>query len=158
MKPFVIFLFSLVALMPAVAKSAYDVTASDQRFLSDVIAAVGRKDAAWIAAHSALPIAVVAGNEHRILKKKEEFAEVVARSLTEDLCARIRAEAKKTIFKNWQGVMVGDGILWFTEYRVSKDSPWQYVITAFGDFAFQPKEEANQPPEPTRPFGPSGSS
>ena len=140
MKALFIPILGFAALISAQPKPAYEVTPSDRKFLSSVLAAVERKDADWIAAHTSLPIAVTLNGDRRVLKKKEEFAAIVARSLTDDLRTRFRSEGKKELFKNWQGVMVGDGILWFGELRGVDDSPPEYVILAFGDFAFQPEE------------------
>jgi hypothetical protein len=35
--------------------------------------------------------------------------------------------------------MVGDGILWFSEYQTKGHDSWKYMISAIGDFAFQAK-------------------
>ena len=53
----------------------------------------------------------------------------------------MRAHAKDPLFKNWRGVMLGDGILWFTECRKSDKDPWRYAILALGNFAFQTTDE-----------------
>jgi len=141
MKALVAMLLALSALSNASAQSAYEVTESDRQFLADVFSAVGRKDAMWIASHSALPMAVVTGKVQRTIKKEEDFASVLASSLSTELIAGMQADAKKPLFKNWRDVMVGDGILWFEAFRVSERAPWRYMITAFGGFALQPSEK-----------------
>lgn len=139
MKPRWILCWGLLVLSWARAEAAYEVTAADRKFLAEVLAAVESKDAAWIAEHTSLPITLIAdGGRH--LAEKEEFASAVARSLTPELQTRLRSEGKKELFKNWRGVMVGDGIVWFEQVRRSNDSPWEYRILAFGGFAVQPNE------------------
>ncbi len=71
---------------------------------------------------------------------------ILARELTESVRARITREANRPLFKNWQGVMVGDGILWFAAFQHEGDKSWRYGIFAIGLFASQP-EGALQPKE-----------
>ncbi|HEY4283023.1 MAG TPA: hypothetical protein VGM62_08155 [Chthoniobacterales bacterium] len=138
MKLLLVALFAVVGAISGAESSGYDVTPADKAFMAEVLAAVQRKDAAWIASHTLLPIAVGSGEKHRIVKSEKEFRAIVDRSLSADLTHRMKMESKHPLFKNWRGVMMGDGILWFTEYRVSDAQRERYVILAFGDFAFQP--------------------
>jgi len=125
----------------AVAKAAPgDVTDADRKFLVEVVSAVGRKDSAWIVDHSYLPMAIVTEGKRRVIGK-EEYRALVHRALTDDLCGRFQAEAKKEPFKNWRGVMIGDGILWFERVGKRGSDTWTYTILAFGGFAFQPSDE-----------------
>jgi len=140
MKLLFVALFILSALVSKAETSAYDVTPADKAFLADVLAAVEKKDAAWIASHTLLPVAVGSGKERRVVKSEKEFRRIVARAITPEIAERMRADAKEPLFKNWRGVMLGDGILWFTQRRASEQEPWRYVILAFGGFAFQPDE------------------
>jgi hypothetical protein len=138
------FLVALLAWGAPVSKaqnSGYEITPADKEFLADVLAAVEKKDAAWIARHTLLPVAVGSGKERRMVKSEEEFRKVVARALTPEIAERMRTDAKEPLFKNWRGVMLGDGILWFTQRRASEKEPRRYVILAIGDFAFQPATE-----------------
>lgn len=142
MKRIVIVIFVLIAITPAIAKSGYEVTTSDRRFLSEFLKAVERKDTMWIATHSSLPMIVMTDGKRRLVKDEKEFASVLSRMLTADFSARIQSAGKMDLFSNWQGVMVGDGILWFAKVRLSEHSPSRYSILAFGGFAFQPEEAA----------------
>jgi hypothetical protein len=65
---------------------------------------------------------------------------ILSRELTDSIRTKIADAAKEPLFKNWQGVMVGDGLLWFSAYKDAGDKPWTYVIFAIGRFAFQPKD------------------
>jgi hypothetical protein len=131
-----------------------DVTDCDRKFLAEVVSAIERKDVAWIVAHSSLPMVLVAEDGRRVIGE-EEYATLVRRALTDDFCARFQAEAKKEPFKNWRGVMIGDGILWFEQIGKRGSDTWTYAILAFGGFAFQPSGEIygeedlpNKRPEP----------
>ena len=83
-----------------------------------------KRDAAWIASHTLLPVAVGSGKERRIVKSEMEFRKILERSISLDLAKRMQAAAKDPLFKNWRGVMLGDGILWFSECRESDKKPW----------------------------------
>ena len=143
------FILGLFALTSAIAKPSLEVTESDRRFLSDVVAAVARRDAEWIAAHSALPMVIRPDSERRLVKTEEEFAKVISELLTDRVRIMLESEAKQEPIKEQGGVRIGYGILWFEERRSSEDSPSHYVITSLGFFAVQPRTQANQSPLPT---------
>jgi hypothetical protein len=147
-----------ICAVPGVAANAAsrEVNGADRKFLAEVVSAVHRKDAAWIVAHSCLPMASVTEGRRQVLGNKE-YAEMVRQALTADFCARFQADAEKKPFKNWRGVMIGGGILWFEEIKVRDSDPWTYAILAFGGFAFQMSDEIsggedppNQPSLPIR--------
>jgi hypothetical protein len=119
----VVLLGSCVIFAPPAKAAPGDVTEADRKFLAEVVAAVSRKDAAWIVMHSNLPMALVAGDKRRILEK-EEYTRLVSQALTDSFCARFQSEAKKDLFKNWRGVMIGDGILWFTQVGARGVESW----------------------------------
>ncbi len=140
MKILFLALFAAAAAMSRAEIAAYDVTSADKAFLLDVLAAVEKRDAAWIARHTLLPVAVGSGKKRRIVRSEIDFRKILERSISLDLAKRMQADAKDPLFKNWRGVMLGDGILWFTECRESDKKPWRYAILAIGDFAFQPND------------------
>jgi hypothetical protein len=140
----IVVLFAITLNRPVLAADMYPVTDADKRFLSEIVGALQKKDSAWIAAHMVYPLSVVVSNRTRIVKSKEEFAPIVGRQLTDSLRTNIVGLAKEPLFRNWQGSMLGDGVLWFTQYQRAGDKAWTYGIFAFGHFAFQPKD-AMQP-------------
>jgi hypothetical protein len=86
------------------------------------------------------PLSIVVSNQTRIVKTKEEFRPILDRELLKGIKTKIMREAKEPLFKNWQGVIVGDGLVWFAEYGESKSDSWEYRIDAIGGFAWQPSE------------------
>jgi|ERR1051325_1077497 hypothetical protein len=121
----------------------FAVTEADKRFLSEALDAVSKNDADWIAEHMAYPLSVTTSKGKRIVKKKAEFTAIVKRELSASVRAKIAADAKKPLFKNWQGVMIGDGILWLSQYRLNDRAPWEYKISAIGFFAFQQSQSVS---------------
>lgn len=102
--------------------------------------AVKTKNINWIAGHMIYPLSVASNGKTRIVKSKDEFMAIAKQKWTDKICTEILDSAQKPLFKNWKGVMVGDGILWFLEYQSDERSPSQFGITAIGNFAFQPDE------------------
>ncbi|HVU16465.1 MAG TPA: hypothetical protein VHD32_06050 [Candidatus Didemnitutus sp.] len=146
MKSSLLLLFGFVAIFTMKARADYDVTSADRKFLSEVLAAIERKDADWIAAHTAFPIAVTTKAQPRIVTNEEEFSAIVLHRLTPELLGRFQVAEKEAPFKNWQGVMIGSGLLWCERIRPVGVPSWEYRIFAFGDFAFQPKEPNQSEP------------
>ena len=133
-------LFCFLAILSALSSRGgdfYPITEADKKFLSQVVDAASRKDTAWIASHMNYPLYVFSEKGKRLVRNKDEFVPVLKRELTDKIAARIAAEAKKPLFKNWQGVMVGDGLVWLTELQSDEDSHPRYAILAIGLFAFQ---------------------
>lgn len=124
---------------------AYPITADDKKFLASVVAAVNRKDFAWIANHTIYSVSITSSNGTQLVDTSEEFRKILSRDLTDSIRAKILDAAKQPLFKNWQGVMIGDGILWFDEYSDNENGPWTYGIAAIGGFAFRPEDWLSSP-------------
>jgi hypothetical protein len=124
---------------------AYPVTADDKKFLASVVDAINRKDFAWVANHTIYSVSITTSNGTQLVDTSEEFREILSRYLTDSIRAKILDAAKQPLFKNWQGVMIGDGILWFDEYSTNENGPWTYGIAAIGGFAFRPEDWLSSP-------------
>jgi len=79
-----------------------------------------------------------------------EFERVLHQKLTKSVSAKIVDAAKKPFFKNWRGVIIGDGDLWFTQYRGDDHGPWTNGILAIGRFAFQTEQQEQLKEKPRR--------
>ena len=93
----------MATLAIAAETSAYKITPEDRKFLSQVMTAVEKKDANWIASHTALPVVVTIDGKQRLIEEEGVFSAIVARQLTTKLRDRLRAANRTTPFKNWQG-------------------------------------------------------
>lgn len=150
----ILVLFACGVVWCAPAADTYPVTDADKKFLADIVGALQKKDTAWIAGHMAYPLSVVVSNRTHIVKSQEEFAPILGRELTDGIRTKIIELAKQPLFKNWQGVMVGDGLVWFADYQRAGDKSGTYGIFAIGHFAFRPKDsfppkaEANKTLQP----------
>jgi hypothetical protein len=120
------------------ANEFYQITRADKKFLAKIVEAVNRNDVAWIARHSSYTLTT--GKPRRLIKGEKEFAALLRHKLTEKVRTKILNDAKQPLFKNWRGVMVGDGIVWFSEFEDEKHHESEYAILSFGGFAWQPED------------------
>jgi hypothetical protein len=137
-------LFTLVALAitpDLFASDFYPITESDKKFVAEVVKAVQKKDLAWIAQHMLYPLSVTNSDNTQLVKTEKEFEKILSRKLTDSVSTKIVDAAKQPFFKNWRGVRIGDGLLWFAEYGSDVHGPWTQGILAIGQFAWQPKED-----------------
>ena len=131
-----VILIAIVTPLLAATPNFYPISEADKKFLAEIADAVQKNDTNWIAEHMVYPLSIVEDNKKRIVTTREQFMPVISQKFTVELRANITAAAKKPLFKNWQGVMVGDGLVWFSEYQ--RDDKWRSGIFAFGHFAVQP--------------------
>src|SRR5438270_8423663 len=81
------------------AADMYPITKGDKKFLAEIVDAVRKKDAAWLASHMVYPLSLLTSNATRIVKTKEEFTPILARKLTESIRSEIAVAATKPPFK-----------------------------------------------------------
>lgn len=148
MKFVALFLAVLSAIWAGTATAAYEVPAGDRAFLSEVMTAVEAKDARWLAAHAALPMIVGTGSDQRVVRSNAEFASIMAGLLTAERWAAMKAAAHRPLFKNWRGMMLGDGVLWFDSFAGADNEVPKYLILALGGFAFQSEGDRIHPTGP----------
>lgn len=115
----------------------YPVTELDKKFLAEIVNAVQKRDTTWIAEHMVYPLSITISNETQITNTKEDFKRILDRELSRQIRTNIVKAAKKPLFKNWKGVMVGNRLVWFTESGELKGDSWKYGIYAIGGFAFK---------------------
>jgi hypothetical protein len=85
-----------------------------QEFLATLQSAAAAKDWTAIGARVAYPLKVsLAGRRVRI-RSAAEFAAHARQILTPKVLAAIQAQTYAGLFANAQGVMIGDGEVWFT--------------------------------------------
>jgi len=112
----------------------YALTSSDQAFFERMRKAVLDDDTERVANALAYPFDARLEKGKIKLKTAKDFKKHAKIILNERLKSILRKQSIKTLFKNWQGIMVGDGEIWFSEVeentnKASKDS-WVYRITA----------------------------
>ena len=120
-------------------------------FLSELKSAVEQDQRSKVASMIRFPLRVVTPKKRLAIKDREEFLYNYDHILTAKVKAMIGDEmSSKCLFANWQGYMVGDGEVWFTEMT----SGTLKIITFNVDEDFlpqhPPKNTAHSPTLPGR--------
>jgi hypothetical protein len=131
------FLFVVLITRHVGANDVYPTTKDDRQFLAQVVKAIDKKDTGWIADHMLYPLSITESNRTQIVKTKAEFIPILKRDLSKSVSAKIKKDSKEPLLKNWGGVMVGDGIIWFGQFQLKGQTSWFYQILAIGNFAYQ---------------------
>ncbi len=85
-------------------------------FLSELKSAVEQDQRSKVAIMIRFPLKVGTPKKRLVIKDREEFLYNYEHILTAKVKAKIGDEmSSKCLFANWQGYMVGDGEVWFTE-------------------------------------------
>jgi len=84
-------------------------------FLSSLVASVKAGDKTKIAAMVLYPLNVNTDKGHRIVRNSSEFVKTYDQLFTPAIKRAIERQVPECLFANWQGVMIGDGAVWFEE-------------------------------------------
>lgn len=108
------------------------VTASDIAFFEEVKRSVLTEDVKWFSGALSYPVTLKSQKGDIQLKNPGDVKKNASLIFTPEIKAALRAQSPQALFKNWQGVMVGDGQLWFAEVaeKSDKGKRWVYRITA----------------------------
>jgi hypothetical protein len=138
MKTFVIaFLIFLSALASCMADADYySITSGDKAFFEQIKKAILTDDFESFAADVAYPIELYFGGERRLqprstrFRTKAELRKYKTAIFCERLKSAVRNQSADSLFKNWQGLMIGNGELWFDQVILEGQTNWTYRIMA----------------------------
>lgn len=109
---------------PAVAQSATEVNETLdtlfgeherlETFFTELQQAVTNDDADALAQMVAYPISVTIDGESVDIAGESEFVTDFDQIFTSDVKDAVTSQSYETLFANWQGVMIGDGEVWFS--------------------------------------------
>ncbi|HVF57533.1 MAG TPA: hypothetical protein VM934_15365 [Pyrinomonadaceae bacterium] len=111
---------SSAAAGPSRQEGKYSVAGIDderavEKFLADLQEAVAQDDRARVASMLSYPLTLHSGKRRTVLRRKSDLLKkygVVFNRKVKDALAKQKASE---LFANWQGVMIGDGAIWFGE-------------------------------------------
>ncbi len=115
-------ILSLLLAMVLLAGSVYaaDFTAagiddveSVEQFLHTLQSAVKHGDAAAVASLVDFPIKVFVDGRKQVIRTHDAFTTNYAKIMTDAVGKAVLAQEPDTLFVNYQGVMIGNGELWF---------------------------------------------
>lgn len=85
-----------------------------ETFFSDVQQAVTDDDADAVAQMVAYPISISIDGETVDIAEESQFVADFDQIFTAEVKDAVRSQNYKTLFANWEGVMIGDGEVWFS--------------------------------------------
>lgn len=114
----------------------YSITSGDKAFFEQIKKAVLADDFDSFSAVVAYPIELYFAGERRLqpksarIRTKAELKKYKSAIFCERLKSAVRNQTADSLFKNWQGRMVGNGELWFDQRQNIGQTNWTYRITA----------------------------
>jgi hypothetical protein len=102
------------------------VTNSDEAYFRELQSSVRHRDVKWFADQGGVRVNLAPGSGYTY--RPDEVRKVYNWIITPDVERAVLAQDPDGLFKNWQGVMAGDGAVWFDQILVS--GHWVYRITA----------------------------
>jgi len=108
------------------------VTASDKAFFERLQTAVSANDIEWLSTVLSYPLVVHMGKAKYTLQNKDDFASHAKLILTPHLKLTVQSQSENSLFKNWQGVRIGDGEIWFSEVSQTIGSQRSWVKRIIG--------------------------
>jgi hypothetical protein len=139
----VFLIVSFFALQSEADARGFSVTASDKAFFEQIKNAVLTDDVEWFSGAVVSYTFVLRLDKGEIkLKNKADFKEHVALIFTTQLKSIVQKQSADSLFKNWQGVMIGDGEIWFSEVgeKTGNGNVWVYRIIGIN----LPKEQSKK--------------
>lgn len=85
-----------------------------ETFFTELQQAVTNDDADALAQMVAYPISVTIDGESVEIAGESEFVTDFDQIFTSDVKDAVTSQSYETLFANWQGVMIGDGEVWFS--------------------------------------------
>lgn len=123
-------LFVALLMTVTVSAAAYDVTPEDRAFFHELRAAVLKDDTAQVAALVLYPIPVRMKGQAHTLTSAREFTARYQEIMTDSVREAIRRQSAEKLRKNWQGVMIGAGAIWFEKVKPAGTSQFVYRVIA----------------------------
>lgn len=93
----------------------YPITTSDKAFFESIRNAILANDVEWLSIAVSYPIVLRSSKGEFKLENKGDLKARFTLIATPRVKSVVRNESPASLFKNWQGVMVGNGEIWFSE-------------------------------------------
>jgi hypothetical protein len=90
-------------------------------FFQELKDAVIRDDRKKVAGLVHYPLNVFTGGRRTVVRSRAELLRRYREVFNENVMRAVKAQEPDTLFANWQGVMLGDGQIWFSGVCAGKD-------------------------------------
>lgn len=130
---FVVVTLSVCAILSAASacraeRFGQPLTSGDKAFFIELQHAVNTRNIDWLVSHVSFPLAVSEGDTQQRIFDAKEFKSRYDEVFDVAVKREIAAQAPEGLFKNWRGLMVGDGVVWF-EAILDVQGARHYFIT-----------------------------
>jgi hypothetical protein len=146
---------SLLLLCLAPASSwgeMYPIKPSDKAYFGQVQKAVLEENVEWFSGAMSYPLVLKTSTGDVTLKDKTDVKRHAALIFSAHMKSVVGKQSSNSLFKNWQGVMIGDGEIWFSEVseKTTNGNALVYRITAVNVRQEQTNksERGTEPPQP----------
>jgi len=104
------------------------VTPGDKSFYEKIKKAVLTNDVEWLSEVISYPIELKQDGKNVTLNSSSDFKKYSASFLTPYLKSAVQSQSPDSLFKNWQGVMIGNGAVWFSSVKEEPNDDWKHRI------------------------------
>ncbi len=126
--------------------SMYPVTLQDKKFLEQIKKAVLTNDVEWLSGVVSYPLGIKQNGKTITLNNSSDFKKYATTILTAHLKSAVQNQLPDSLFKNWQGVMIGNGAIWFSAIKETPDDDWRHRI-----IGINPEHRPIEKGKPTTP-------
>jgi hypothetical protein len=129
---YVLLLISFACTIRAERREGCTINASDKAFFEQIRNAILKDDIDWLANSITYPIVLRPNGRKIAVSNKRDLKKRAKLILNEHLKSLVSTQYPDTLFKNWQGVMIGDGEIWFSEVvdKEQEKQGWVFRIIA----------------------------
>jgi hypothetical protein len=92
-----------------------ELTPDDIGFFKDIKTAIETDNREWLANNISWPLVVSLKRVKGWIENKNEFLKYYDQIVTAKVKTAVRKQKPEELFKNYQGVMIGNGDIWFSE-------------------------------------------
>lgn len=117
------------------AAGDYDITPGDREFLGELKKKVVSDDREWVVNHVNFPIDVTVQGKRRHLRNPRQMMASYDDAFNNNVKNAIISQDLNTVFKNWQGIMIGHGQIWIMATCQPKncDATMEYNISGINN-------------------------
>jgi len=126
----------LLCLGPGLAQAneGYPIDEHDLAFVRSLQQAIANDQKIWIADQVSFPIHATLDGRRRMIRTKKQFLARYADIINEQVKTQVAQKAGEDLadlFKDWQGIMIGNGVVWigltFTDPKKPKDIEYSII-------------------------------
>lgn len=110
-------------------------TEAEQTFFLQLSDAVKNGNRGWVANHTSFPLKVKISGEPKTIKTRQEFVAHYENIFNDKVRSAIESQQPGALFKNWRGLMIGRGEVWFIAVHPDPKDPQrvEYYITGINN-------------------------